>query len=93
LLVKVDAARRLFDAGGLLKRGYTVEPSLEILPEFDTLPIMLGEHGFGVSVVVEIDRDRGSDPPSADGVADLFGPQDSFRSFGIRASRLIDRAT
>ena len=30
---------------------------------------------------------------AAAGVADLFGPPDSFRSYGIRASRLTDRAT
>ena len=30
---------------------------------------------------------------AAAGVADLFGPPDSFRSYGIRASRLTDGAT
>jgi hypothetical protein len=29
---------------------------------------------------------------AAAGVANLFGPPDSFRSYGIRASRLTDRA-
>ena|SRR5271166_2341262 len=64
-----------------------------------TTPPCMDARVDGFSTVVHAVADPnpiaagGSDPPCCAGVANLFGPPDSFRSYGIRASRLTDRAT